>query len=83
MLRPLKFDGVPLRLLFENAFLTVAVPLGFDCVMGTPWNDFQFLPDGNVVLETSRDFVELSGLDAMRRLRKPWARAPASPVAAV
>jgi len=83
MLPPLKFDGVPLRLLFENAFLTVAVPLGFDCIMGTPWNDFQFLPDDNVVLQTFRDFIELKGLDAMRRLRKLWARPPAIVVASV
>ena len=74
MLPPLKIDGVPLRLLFENAFLTVAVPLGFDTIMGTPWNDFQFLPDEHVVLQAFRDFVELTGIDALRRLRQVWAR---------
>lgn len=74
MLPPLKVDGVPLRLLFENAFLTVAVPLGFDTIMGTPWNDFRFLPDHHVVLQTFLDFVELTGIDALRRLRQLWAR---------
>jgi cobalamin-dependent methionine synthase I len=74
MLPPLKFDGVSLRQLAENAFLTLAVPLGFDTIMGTPWNDFRLLPDDNIVLQTLRDFTELKGLDAMRRLRKLWAR---------
>jgi cobalamin-dependent methionine synthase I len=77
MLPLLKFDGVPLRQLFENAFLTLAVPMGFDTIMGTPWNDFHFLPEGNVVLETFKELIELKGLDAMRRLRKLWAKAPA------
>jgi cobalamin-dependent methionine synthase I len=74
MLPPLKFDGLPLRQLVENAFLTLAVPLGFDTIMGTPWNDFRMLPDDNVVLQTLKDFTELKGLDAMRRLRQLWAR---------
>ncbi len=74
MLPPLKIDGVPLRQLFENAFLTLAVPLGFDTIMGTPWNDFRILPDENVVLQTLKDFIELKGLGAMRRLRQLWAR---------
>ena len=76
MLPPLKFDGVSLRQLAENAFLTLAVPLGFDTIMGTPWNDFRLLPDDNIVLQTLKDFTELKGLDAMRRLRKLWARNP-------
>ena len=74
MLPPLKFDGLPLRQLVENAFLTLAVPLGFDTIMGTPWNDFRMLPDDNAVLQTLKDFTELKGLDAMRRLRQLWAR---------
>jgi 5-methyltetrahydrofolate--homocysteine methyltransferase len=75
MLPPLKFDGVSLRQLFENAFLTLAVPLGFDTIMGTPWNKFQILPDDNLVLQTLKDFLNLSGLNAMRRLRQLWAKA--------
>ena len=73
MLPPLKFDGLPLRQLAENAFLTLAVPLGFDTIMGTPWNAFAMLPDDNVVLQTLKDFTELKGLNAMRRLRQLWA----------
>jgi len=82
MLPPIKFDEVPLRLLMENAFLTVAVPLGFDTIMGTPWNDFHFLPEGHFVLETFQEFLDLRGLDAMRRVRKLWARPAAGGIKA-
>ncbi len=74
MLPPLRFDGIALRQLVENAFLTLAVPLGFDTIMGTPWNDFRSLPDDHVVLQTLKDFTQLKGLNAMRRLRQLWAQ---------
>lgn len=73
MLPPIKFDGVSLRQTIENAFLTLAVPLGFDTIMGTPWNDFRILPPDNPVLQTFKEVIDLTGLAAMRRLRKLWA----------
>lgn len=74
MMPPIKFEGVSLRQMVENAFLTLAVPLGFDTIMGTPWNNFQILPGDNVVLKTLKDFNELQGLNAMRRLRQLWSQ---------
>ena len=74
MLPPVEFNGMKLRHMMESAFLTVAVPLGFDTVLGTPWNDFQMLPDDNEVLKTFREVLDLRGLDAMRRLRQLWAK---------
>jgi 5-methyltetrahydrofolate--homocysteine methyltransferase len=74
MLPRLEFDGIPLRQLVEDAFLTLAVPRGFDTILGTPWNNFRMLPDDNVVLQALRDFTELKGLTAIRRLCQLWAR---------
>lgn len=74
LLPPVEFDGMKLRHMMESAFLTVAVPLGFDTVLGTPWNDFRMLPEDNEVLRTLREVLELKGLDAMRRLRLLWAK---------
>jgi cobalamin-dependent methionine synthase I len=74
MLPPVDFDGIRLRHVMESAFLTVAVPLGFDTILGTPWNNFRMLPEDNEVLQTFREVVELKGLDAMRRLRQLWAK---------
>jgi len=74
MLPPLEFDGVRLGRLMESAFLTAAVPLGFDTIMGTPWNPFAILPADNIVLQTFKEVTESTGLDAIRRLRKLWAK---------
>jgi 5-methyltetrahydrofolate--homocysteine methyltransferase len=74
LLPPVEFNGIKLRHMMESAFLTVAVPLGFDTVLGTPWNDFQMLPEDNEVLRTFREVIDLKGLDAMRRLRQLWAK---------
>ena len=74
MLPPIDFDGTRLRHVMESAFLTVAIPLGFDTILGTPWNNFQILPEENEVLKTFKEVVELRGLDAMRRLRQLWAK---------
>jgi len=74
LLPPVEVDGMKLRHMMESAFLTVAVPLGFDTVLGTPWNDFRMLPEDNEVLRTFREVIELKGLDAMRRLRQLWAK---------
>jgi 5-methyltetrahydrofolate--homocysteine methyltransferase len=73
MMPPVKIDGITLRQTIENAFLTLAVPLGFDTIMGTPWNNFHILPDDNPVLQTFKEVIELKGLAAMRRLRQLWA----------
>lgn len=73
MVPKLDYDGMSLRLCLENAFLTRAVPLGFDTVLGTPWNDFRPLPEDHDILIAFDETIALSGLDAMRRLRKIWA----------
>ena len=82
MLPPIKFDNVTLRQMMENAFLSMAVPRGFDTIMGTPWNDFRLLPEGDPVLQTFKEVIELKGLAAMRRLRQLWARSSSAPTGA-
>jgi 5-methyltetrahydrofolate--homocysteine methyltransferase len=74
LLPPVDYAGMRLRHAMESAFLTVAVPLGFDTVLGTPWNDFQILADDNEVLQTFREVVDLTGMDAIRRLRQLWSK---------
>lgn len=74
MLPKMDYNGMSLRHCMENAFLTRAVPLGFDTVLGTPWNDFRLLPEDHEVLQAFDEVIELKGLDAMRRLRQLWAK---------
>ena len=67
---PKAVDGSDLKQMLENAFLTIAVPYGLDAVMGTPWRGYQPLPEDSHVLKTYRAFLEQSGTNALRVVRK-------------
>jgi 5-methyltetrahydrofolate--homocysteine methyltransferase len=69
-LPPKAADGSDLKLAIENAFMTVAVPSGLDTIMGTPWRAFQPLPEDNYVMTTFREFLQQSGSNALRSVRK-------------
>jgi len=58
-------DGSDLKFQLECAFLTVAMPTGFDTVLGTPWRGYQLLPDDNFVLREFRRIIELRDSDAL------------------
>jgi cobalamin-dependent methionine synthase I len=58
-------DGSDLRFQLECAFLTVAMPTGFDTVLGTPWRGYTLLPEDNFVLREFRRIIELRDSDAL------------------
>lgn len=63
-------SGLELRTELECAFLTVAMPHGFDTVIGTPWKNYHLLPEGDRVLQVFRETIELKGSAALRHLRQ-------------
>lgn len=63
-------DGSDLKHGLENAFLTLAVPYGFDTVLGTPWRGYAPLAEDNHVLRAYRNFLEQTGSNALRAVRK-------------
>ena len=63
-------DGSNLKLSLECAFLTLAVPLGFDAVLATPWRQLHPLPEDNYVLTAYKTFLEHTGSNALRAVRK-------------
>ncbi|MCX7175288.1 MAG: dihydropteroate synthase [Proteobacteria bacterium] len=69
-LPPKAADGSDLKHCLENAFLTLTVPHGFDYVLGTPWRGYAPLPEDHHVLKTYRNFLEQSGSNALRAVRK-------------
>jgi len=69
-LPPRAVDGSDLRLGLECAFLTLAVPRGFDTVLGTPWRNWQTLPADNHVLRTFEELLQARGTNALRVVRK-------------
>ncbi len=63
-------DGSDLKLSLECAFLTLAVPLGFDTILCTPWRNYHPLPDDNYVLAAYKNILEQTGSNALRAVRK-------------
>lgn len=63
-------DGSRLKLQLENAFLTMANPLGFDFLLGTPWKEYGPLPEDNYVYKIFTEVLGLSGIEALRCIRK-------------
>jgi 5-methyltetrahydrofolate--homocysteine methyltransferase len=63
-------DGSDLKHSLECAFLTLTVRHGFDTVLGTPWRGYAPLPEDSHVLTTYRAFLEQSGTNALRAVRK-------------
>ncbi len=75
-LPPKAADGSDLKHALECAFLTLAVPHGFDFVLGTPWRGYHALPDDHYVLATYRNFLEQRGSNALRAVRRFYKAAP-------
>ena len=69
-LPPKAVDGSDLKHSLECAFLTIAVPHGFDTVLGTPWRNYHPLPEDNYVLQTYRTFLDQTGTAALKAVRK-------------
>jgi len=69
-LPPKAADGSDLKHCLENAFLTLTVPHGFDTVLGTPWRGYAPLPEEHHVMQAYRNFLEQSGSNALRAVRK-------------
>jgi len=69
-LPPKAVDGSDLKHSLENAFLTLTVEHGFDYVLGTPWRGYERLQDDHYVLSTYRNFLEQTGSNALRAVRK-------------
>ena len=69
-LPPKAADGSDLKRQLECAFVTVAMPLGFDTVLGTPWHGFHILPEDNYVLGVFKLVLQASGTDVLRQVRR-------------
>lgn len=69
-LPPKAADGSDLKHALECAFLTLTVPQGFDTVLGTPWRGYEPLPEDHYVLKAYQNFLEQSGSNALRAVRK-------------
>lgn len=68
-------DGSDLKHQLECAFLSVAMPLGFDTVLGTPWRGYELLPHDNFVLRKFCEILDLHGYDALMAIMQLYDKA--------
>jgi 5-methyltetrahydrofolate--homocysteine methyltransferase len=69
MLPPKRADGSPLKGPLESAFLTKAMPLGLDMVIGSVRRNYQRLAPDHPAMICLEDVLQAEGFDAIMRVR--------------
>lgn len=70
MLPAKKSDGEPVKIALENAFLTLAVPLGLDYIIGNVAKEYKLLDASNPAYQALVEAIELGGLEGIMRIRQ-------------
>lgn len=63
-------DGSPVKGPLESAFLTRAMPLGLDMVVGSVKRKYEILPEGHRALVCFDEMLKLQGYDLLERLQE-------------
>jgi cobalamin-dependent methionine synthase I len=70
MLPPRRADGSPVKGPLESAFLTLAMPLGLDMIIGSMVRKYELLPPGHPALVCLQDVLKLEGFDTIERVQE-------------
>jgi len=70
MLPSKRADGSPVKGPLESAFLTLAMPLGLDTIIGSTVRKYEILPADHPALACLRDILSLDGYDALMRVKE-------------
>jgi len=70
MLPSKRADGSPVKGPLESAFLTIAMPLGLDTIIGSVKRKYELLPPEHPALTCLQDCLSLSGFDVLLRVRE-------------
>jgi len=73
MLPSKRKDGAPVKGPLESAFLTLAMPLGLDTIIGSTVRKYEILPAGHPALACLEDILKLEGYDTLLRLKEFYA----------
>jgi len=68
MLPSKRADGSPVKGALESAFLTMAMPLGLDMIIGSMLRRYELLPAGHPALMCLQDILRLEGFDTIQRV---------------
>jgi len=70
MLPPKRADGSPVKGPLEAAFLTKAMPLGLDMVIGSVKRKYELLPPDHPAMQCVEDCLKLEGFEPIMRVRE-------------
>lgn len=70
MLPSKKADGSPVKGPLESAFLTMAMPMGFNTIIGSVKRNYSILQDNDPAMQCLKDILELDGFDVIMRVMK-------------
>ncbi len=73
MLPSKRSDGTPVKGPLESAFLTLAMPLGLDMIIGSTVRKYEILPPGHPARTCLEDILKLEGMDTLARLMEFYA----------
>ena len=73
MLPPKRADGSPTKSPLESAFLTLAMPLGLDHVIGSVKRKYETLPADHPALQCLTDCLNRTGFDVIMRVQEFYA----------
>ena len=68
MLPSKRADGSPVKGPLESAFLTLAMPLGLDTIIGSTARKYEVLPEDHPALVCLKDILALDGFDTLMRV---------------
>lgn len=68
MLPSKKPDGSPVKGPLESAFLTMAMPLGLNTIIGSVSRKYSLLTDDDPAMQCLKDVLKLEGVDAIMRV---------------
>ncbi len=70
MLPPKTKSAQPVKSPLESAFLTLAMPLGLDHVVGSVRRTYELLPDNSPAMQCVMDCIRQPGIGALSRVRR-------------
>ena len=73
MIPPKRADGSPTKGPLESAFLTLAMPLGLDHVIGSVKRKYELLPPNHPAMLCLNDCLKLEGFDVVMRVQEYYA----------
>jgi cobalamin-dependent methionine synthase I len=68
MLPSKKPDGSPVKGPLESAFLTMAMPLGLNIIIGSVYRKYSLLPEDDPAMQCLKDVLKMEGVEVIMRV---------------